>query len=49
MTNHPVYDVASIGLIVGALAGWLPPLAAGMGVIWYSVLLYDRFIGKRGQ
>jgi hypothetical protein len=33
--------------VVGTLIGILPHVAAGLGVIWYLVLLYDRFISKR--
>jgi hypothetical protein len=33
--------------VVGTLIGILPHVAAALGVIWYLVLLYDRFVSKR--
>lgn len=51
MTDHQVIKAGldwMAGLsVVGALIGVLPSIAALMGVIWYSVLLYDRFVNKR--
>jgi hypothetical protein len=45
-TAKTVLNVASFAAVVGTVAGWLPPLAALLAIIWYCVLLYDRFIGK---
>lgn len=39
-------DLISLGAVVGALADALPPIAALLGILWYCVLLYDRFLGK---
>jgi hypothetical protein len=39
-------DLISLGAVVGALAKALPPIAALLGILWYCVLLYDRFLGK---
>lgn len=36
-------EVLSASTIIASIMGWLPPLAALMGIIWYCVLLYDRF------
>jgi hypothetical protein len=44
---HTAMDVAAPVSVLGAIAGWLPPIAAALGIIWYCVLLYDRFCGKK--
>ena len=41
------------GLTVGGLFGWWPPtinqVSGTLAIIWFLVLLYDRFIGgKKG-
>jgi len=38
-----VIDLAACGTIVTAYLGFLPPIAAGLAICWYLVLLYDRF------
>jgi hypothetical protein len=50
MSDHPVVTsflnwVAGMS-VVGSLLGILPHAAAALAVIWYLVLLYDRFISK---
>lgn len=45
-SNHNVMDAGVIAVVLGSLAGWLPPIAAALGIVWYCVLLYDRFYGK---
>lgn len=40
-------DIASAGIALGALLKFLPPLAALLSIIWYSVLLYDRFTRRK--
>ena len=39
-------DALSLGTVLGALADALPPVAALLGILWYCVLLYDRFLGR---
>jgi hypothetical protein len=45
MSDHPgvsyVLNWASAVSIMGTLVGWLPEIAAGLGGIWYCVLLYE--------
>lgn len=36
-------DVISASAIVAAIIGWLPPIAAVLGIVWYCILIYDRF------
>lgn len=40
-------EVLSASVIIASLAGWLPPIAALLGIVWYCVLLYDRFLRKK--
>lgn len=50
MTNHPgtpVIDVGAAGLVISSLLGYLPPLAALLGITWYGVLFYDRFFKNK--
>jgi TctA family transporter len=47
MSDHPVINMGAIASVLGSLVGWLPPIAAALGIIWYCVLIYDRFFGKR--
>ncbi len=35
-------DFAAAGTILASLLGWLPPLAAGLAIVWYLFLIYDR-------
>lgn len=49
MTHNPVNAVGDFiagSVTVGAIMGWLPPMAALMAVLWYCVLFYDRFTKK---
>ena len=39
-------DTAAIVGILGSIIGFLPPIGALLGVLWYLVLFYDRFIGQ---
>jgi hypothetical protein len=36
-------DLAACGTILTSYLGFLPPIAAGFAIIWYLVMLYDRF------
>lgn len=49
MSHHfrLVGDFGGVWVIIGTLAGWLPPIAALCAIIWYLVLFYDRFVLKR--
>jgi hypothetical protein len=45
-------DVASAGTVVGALAGWLPEVAALFTIIWTSIRIFESktvqsFLSKR--
>lgn len=49
MNNHPVetaFNWAAGLSVVGTIVGWLPAAAAMLGVIWYCILIYDRFYGR---
>ena len=46
-THHAAFDIGAIALTLGSFTGALPYIAAALAVIWYCVLLYDRFINKR--
>lgn len=39
-------DIAAAAGILGSIIGFLPPMGAALGVIWYIVLFYDRFLGR---
>jgi hypothetical protein len=40
-------DGAAIGAAIGAIAGWLPPIAALMSIIWLGMQMYDWIQKKR--
>lgn len=48
-----VADVLAGGAVVASLVGYLPAIAAFMGVLWYAVQIYlaleNRFRRKRGK
>ena len=46
-THHAAFDIGAIALTLGSFTGALPYIAAGLAVIWYCVLLYDRFLNHR--
>ena len=37
----PLGDVASFGIVVGALMNWLPALAALLTVVWTALRIYE--------
>ena len=41
-----ILDITSVVAISSAIAGWLPPIAAILGIGWYCVLFWDRFFGR---
>ena len=48
--NHLVVagDVFSLAAIAGAMAGYLPDIAAGVAALWYALHIYDWLRGKTG-
>lgn len=34
-------DAGAVGLIAGAITGWLPPLAAILAIVWYVIQIYE--------
>lgn len=34
-------DTASVGVVLGTMAGWLPNIAAVLSIIWMLVRLYE--------
>jgi hypothetical protein len=43
---HHAIDWTAVAIAAAALAGWLPPIAALMSILWLGVQLYDRFKRK---
>ena len=39
-----VLDVASIGTVVATLTEWLPPIAAGVSIIWGLLRAYEIWL-----
>lgn len=54
-TVKSVADGASIGIVIGTIAGWLPAVAALVTIIWTSIRIIEtdtfrRLIGRiRGK
>lgn len=44
-----IVDVAAGTTVIGTVLGWLPGVAAGFAIVWYCVLLYDRFVKKKAS
>lgn len=40
-------DLAAAGTVLATLAGWLPYIAAGLGVVWYCVQFWESPLCKR--
>ncbi len=36
-----VGDVTSIGVVIGTLTTWLPPIASGLTIIWVCLRIYE--------
>jgi hypothetical protein len=34
-------DVGAVGAILGSLAGYLPPLAALIAILWYAIQIWE--------
>lgn len=39
-------DAGAAGAIVASLAGWLPPLAAGLAIVWYLIQIAESATGQ---
>ncbi len=35
-------DVAAGVLVIGTLADWLPPVAAGFAIVWTGIRIYEH-------
>jgi len=42
-TTKHVIDAASAITVVGTLTAWLPPIAAGLTIIWTLLRIYEWF------
>ena len=40
-------DGASWCAVIGTIAGWLPPIAAALAIIWTSIQIYTWFKNKK--
>lgn len=40
-------DLAAAGTIAATLVGWLPYIAAGLGVVWYCVQFWESPLRQR--
>lgn len=41
-----VGDTVAASTIIGSLLGWLPAIAAGIGIVWYALLFYEKITGR---
>lgn len=42
MSKHAIMaDLGAIGAILGSLAGYLPPMAALIGILWYALQIWE--------
>jgi ABC-type transport system involved in Fe-S cluster assembly fused permease/ATPase subunit len=44
--DHPakhIIDFAVVCTVFSTVAGWLPPIVAFVGLVWYGICFYDRF------
>lgn len=46
MSQHPILDAASGGIVLGSMFDYLPRIAAVVGLIWYGMMIYDWIIDK---
>lgn len=54
MQNVKVADAASIGVMIGSLADWLPKGAAALTIIWTVIRIWEtdtvqKLLGRRGR
>ena len=40
-------DVASVGTVIATIAGWLPPIAALLSIVWLSMQIYGWIVNKK--
>lgn len=40
LTKHAL-DLASLGVVLGTLMQWLPPLAAMLTIVWTLIRIYE--------
>lgn len=38
--HKDLIDAASIALVIGTLAEWLPPIAAAISIVWTCLRIY---------
>ena len=38
--NKDIIDAASMALVIGTLAEWLPPVAAAISIVWTCLRIY---------
>ena len=38
--NKDIIDAASLALVIGTLAEWLPPIAAAISIVWTCLRIY---------
>lgn len=44
---HPGTDILALGSIVGSLMGYLPDIAAGIAILWYSIMVWESETVRR--
>lgn len=44
--HHRFIDWLAGGTILASIAGWLPPIAALLSIIWYAWLIADKIIRR---
>lgn len=40
-TMKQVADVAAVSATAGAIMQWLPPIAAGLSIVWVLIRIYE--------
>lgn len=50
-TLKHIGDAVSAGVVIGALASWLPPVAALLAIVWTIIRIYEtqtiqRLLGR---
>lgn len=39
--HKDLFDAASLALVIGTLAEWLPPIAAAISIVWTCIRIHD--------
>lgn len=47
LTMKRAGDATSIGALLGYIAGWLPPIATLLTIVWMAVCLYESDTFKK--